>query len=309
VSLLLCELLRFADGFAGQCDPKLYYPNIPVLEQLTKAPPGRVLGVGCLPPMLNEIYRLRDVRGYDSVDPRPIVDLLRAVEHSAVRSPNYARAQAFVPRFPMAREDGRIRAPGILDMLGVRYFIFRGTPPPQARTLMQQDDYWVVENEGALPRAYIPQRVEALADEGLALKRMAADDFEPRRVAYVAERLELPDDCQGTAEIVDEVPCTVAVAAEMRTAGLVVLADQWYEGWRAELDGRDVPIVNVNHALRGVVLPAGKSRVDFHYEPPGFRLGLWLALAAAALLAVWVVRCLFRRETPDVVAGGGPNHE
>ncbi|HEV3007253.1 MAG TPA: YfhO family protein, partial [Pirellulales bacterium] len=289
VSLLLCELLRFADGFNPQCDSKLYYPTIPVLQQLTEAPPGRVLGVGCLPAMLNEIYRLRDVRGYDSVDPRRIVELLRAVAHPAVRLPNYARLQAYVPRFQTAREDGKIRAPGILDMLGVRYFIFRGTPPPQARTLMQQDDYWVVENERALPRAFVPRRVEALADEGLALERMAADDFDPRRLAYVAERLELPDDCQGTAEVVDEVPCAVAVQAEMRTAGLLVLADQWYEGWRAELNGHDAPIVRVNHAMRGVVLPAGKSRVDFRYEPPGFRVGLWLALGAVSLLAAWIV--------------------
>jgi hypothetical protein len=55
------------------------------------AAPGRVLGVGCLPPRLGERFGLRDVRGYDAVDPALLCDLLAGVASEASRSPDYAR--------------------------------------------------------------------------------------------------------------------------------------------------------------------------------------------------------------------------
>ena len=70
----------------------------------------------------------------------------------------------------------------------------------------------------------------------------------------------------------------------METAGLVVLADRWDIGWRAYLDGRPVPILQANHALRGVVVPAGTGTLEFRYQPASFAWGLRLAGAAATVL-------------------------
>jgi uncharacterized membrane protein YfhO len=63
-----------------------------------------------------------------------------------------------------------------------------------------------------------------------------------------------------------------------------VQSDCWYPGWRARIDGRDAPLLKVDHALRGVVLPAGDHEVEFAYVPRPLIAGLFLAPAAFALL-------------------------
>ena len=74
----------------------------------------------------------------------------------------------------------------------------------------------------------------------------------------------------------------------METPGLVVLADRWDKGWRAYWDGRPVPILEANYAIRGVVVPAGNGTLEFIYKPASLILGLWLAGFAALVLICWL---------------------
>jgi uncharacterized membrane protein YfhO len=75
-----------------------------------------------------------------------------------------------------------------------------------------------------------------------------------------------------------------------------VLADTFYPGWRATVDGRPAEIVRANHAFRSVRLPAGRHEVRFRYESAWFRWGLVLAgLGALALAAAAVARLAGRR--------------
>jgi hypothetical protein len=280
------ELLVFAYGVSAQCDPSLYYPPQPALTRLAEAPPGRVLGVWCLPANLNQAAGLREVRGYDGVDPHRIVRLLYAVRDKDYSSPDYAMTQWYVPRIPEAGPEGDVRVPPVLDMLGVRYLIF-DRRRKGARPFFAAEGYFVAENGRALPRVYVPRRVKAAPAEDKLLPLLAAADFDPRQTAYVEGDVTLPGDCRGTAAVLDEVPTRVRVAADMKTPGLLLLADQWYEGWNAYVEGRPAPLLRVNYALRGVVLPAGRSAVVFRYEPAGLTTGLRLLAVGLVVLLGW----------------------
>jgi hypothetical protein len=285
-AVLVGELLWFAHGRSQQSDPSLYYPPVPALEQLSRAPPGRILGILCLPPRLSEVVRLRDVRGYDGVDPRRLVELLRPVQDTRFAGNDYAVTQWYVPK-GVLNQDRPFTLPPVLSMLGVRYLLFRGPMPSKARPVFSGEDYWVIENPAALPRVSVPRRVRAVPEPDRTLALLSAADFDPKQVAYVEEPLDLPDDCRGTARITDEVPTRLAVSVDMQTPGLLLLSDLWYEGWQATLEGRPVPILRVNHALRGVVVPVGRGTVEFRYEQPGLAAGLKAAAAGLAALLLW----------------------
>jgi hypothetical protein len=111
-------------------------------------------------------------------------------------------------------------------------------------------------NENALPRTYVPARVEHVADQAECLRRLGSAEFNPREIAFV-DRPANAGPVRGTAEIVRETPTTIEVVAKMETPGVVVLADLWNTGWRATVAGENVEILRVNHALRGVALQAG----------------------------------------------------
>ena len=279
--MLLGELLWFAHGRSAQCDPALYYPRIPALEAVARAGPGRVIGHDCLPATLPATHGLADVRGYDSIDPGDYVRLLELAADPMSFKNKYAEVQWLKP-LVLGTGAEQVRLSPVLNLLGVRYLIGRGAPLPRTRPIIASPDYWVLENPAALPHVFVPRRVETVADAAARLRLLGAEDFDPRAVAFAETEVALPDDCRGRAEIVSETPTRIEVVLNMETAGLLVLADRWDPGWHARLDGREVPVLRVDHALRGVVVPARAAQLKFYYDPASFRLGLWLCGAAAA---------------------------
>ena len=294
--LMVADLLWFGCGRAAQCDPALYYPPIPVLEKIAKAAPGRIIGYRCLPASLAELCGLRDVRGYDAVDPGRLMDLMASTRDPHDTPSKYALSQWLTPNVELGPE-GSIRLSPVLDMLGVRYVVFRDSPPPNVHPAFSGPDYWVMVNSNALPRVFIPQRVEVAKEEKARLRMLASPQFDPRAVACVESPINLPGPFRGTAGIVEELPKRISVSVQMETPGLVVLADLWDEGWRACLNGKPVPILRTNHAIRGVIVPVGSSTLTFRYAPDSFAWGLRLAALAAMVLMVWLGMMVWRRRS------------
>jgi hypothetical protein len=288
-AVMMADLLWFDFGKNPQCARSLYYPPVPVLQQVAKSAPGRIIGYSCLPPALSAICGLQDIRGYDGVDPARLIDLLNLVnDPQSPPAPSYASTQWEAPKLAISPE-GDASLPPVLNMLGVRYVIFRGSPPPGARPAFQDTDYWVLLNPSALPRVFVPQRVEVLTDPALRLEKLASAQFDPRAVAYAESPVKLPETCRGSAEIAQETSTRLKVSLHMETAGLLILADLWDKGWRAFLDGTPVPILRANHAVRGVVVSSDSKTLEFRYHPASFALGLKLATLAAALLLGWTI--------------------
>jgi uncharacterized membrane protein YfhO len=80
----------------------------------------------------------------------------------------------------------------------------------------------------------------------------------------------------------------IAVGAQMKTAGLLVLADSWNAGWKVTLDGNPVPILRTDYDLRGIVLPSGASTVDFRYDSDTVRRAFQVAIIATGIIVCWL---------------------
>ena len=300
----VAELIEFGRSRDFQSDPQLYYPHIPVLEELARDTPVRVIGSGCLPAALATINGLRDVRGYDGVFPANFLKLL-SIAAQPQDGPEYLRAQFMRPKIRVTNA-GALLSP-VLDMLAVRHVIFRGSPPLGIHPTLASQDYWVLTNPNALPRAFIPGRVESVADSHERLKRLASEDFNPRDVAYVESPIDLPGPARGSVAILKELPSRITLAIAMETPGMIVLSDLWDAGWHAYLNDKPVPILRANHAVRGVVVPAGSATMQFRYEPASFVWGLRFAGLAVVALLAWLVvlRRLVARQ-PDGSASESP---
>ncbi|HEX4086243.1 MAG TPA: hypothetical protein VHY22_15105 [Chthoniobacteraceae bacterium] len=280
---MVAELLWNASTRNPQCDWNLYYPRLPILQALAHAPPGRMLACGYLPAALAQTHQLHDIRGYDAIDPARLMNLMAeaADPHSPVF--NYCMTQWYLPKFKMAPPD-QVLLPPILDLLNVRYVIFRGTPPPGIQPVLHHSIYWVLYNPRALPRAFVPRHVESVPDSAIRLEKMASANFDPAETCYTEQPLNLPANIVGEAALRAELPAKLAVSVKMQTAGLVVLSDLWDIGWKAYLNGNPVPIYRVDHAIRGVLVPPGDGTLIFEYDPDRFQWGLRLAAGAGIVI-------------------------
>lgn len=145
----------------------------------------------------------------------------------------------------------------------------------------------VYENPDALGRAYlVPTAVTAPGET--ALPRMERADWDPAQVAFVDRPVALPQGpLSGTARVTRYEPDLVEVQTQANRAALLVLADNYYEDWRVQVDGRPAQLVRANHTLRGVAVPAGAHRVTFTFEPRDLYTGWTLYLVCMGLLALY----------------------
>jgi hypothetical protein len=157
-----------------------------------------------------------------------------------------------------------------------------------------------------LPRAWIaPLAVavsgETFRDEVQAIYASSLPLWEPlRRVVLHADPdTDVP---QGVGEpqiipLVSETPQRLEFQTAYPSAGVLYVADTYYPGWEATIDGQPTPIYRANVGFRAVILPPGSHTVVMTYAPLTFRVGLWLS--AGALLS-FIVLLLFslRRTTP-----------
>jgi hypothetical protein len=283
--LLLGELLWFGYGRATQSEPQLYYPSVPAFATIPLSPSQRILGYGCFPASLPQTQKLLDVRGYDGVDPARFVDLLNIAAAPNRETIDYGAVQFFVPRV-IAMTPPSVRLPPVLDLLGVRYLVCTSKSAASSSEPFPAADYYVLENQSALPRTFVPRTVEVVPNDETRLAKLADPLFDPREIAYVEQPADLPASASGETEIVEANPQRVVLRAHMQTQGLVVLTDLWNTGWRASVDGKNVPIVRVDHTLRGVVAPAGESEIVLRYAPLSLKLGFSAAAIALLLLSI-----------------------
>jgi len=72
-------------------------------------------------------------------------------------------------------------------------------------------------------------------------------------------------------------------------AGLLYLAEAWYPGWRATVNGKPTAILKANYGFRAVVVPAGEVIVKLWYLPVGFLPGVTLSAIGfiAVVMLLW----------------------
>ena len=59
----------------------------------------------------------------------------------------------------------------------------------------------------------------------------------------------------------------VLIDVDARSAGHVVLNDPYHPWWSAELDGREVPVLQANGIFRAVAVEPGAHRLRFVFRP------------------------------------------
>ncbi len=87
------------------------------------------------------------------------------------------------------------------------------------------------------------------------------------------------------------------VKVEGPTPALVVVAEAWFPGWEAKVDGRKVPLVEADGAFLGVPVDAGTHVVTLEYHRPA-AAALGRLVTFATLLSVAVLAIRRRRRAP-----------
>jgi len=165
----------------------------------------------------------------------------------------------------------------VARLLGVRYAI--SSQPLEASGLgliAQEGDWRVYEVADPLPRTYVADDVQVIADDEVAREMLASGALDVSQTVI----LDQPVECGGRSEkggadaqIVTYEPNTVTVSVKAEQPGILVLTDSYDPNWTVTVDGVPADLLRAHTALRGVCLPAGEHLVQFAYQPRAFYAG------------------------------------
>ena len=76
-----------------------------------------------------------------------------------------------------------------------------------------------------------------------------------------------------------------------------------HTGWKAFIDGNETKIYRANHAFRGIVVPAGKHKIEFIYAPESFEISKNIALILSSLSFAGLIigLIIFRKEKNKII--------
>lgn len=191
-------------------------------------------------------------------------------------------------------------------LLGARYLLIGddapnpGTDVPGWQVLTEPAGVTIYEREDWEPRAFVVHDTLMASDEKESLEILSQPDLDLTRTAVIQVssetncHIEPGDSEDDRVEILSYEPDRVALEAEASTAGWLILNDLYYPGWKAFLDGDQVPIQPTNHGLRGVCLPVGVHEVVFEFQSQILFFGGLLTGLALVVLLVTVI--IWRRK-------------
>lgn len=226
-----------------------------------------------------------------------------------------ARARSGGLTMAIRASSGTLPDASILDLLAARVAIVaKGAAPPDLTDESAPAEGMVAGiRPTALPRTWIVHRVEVVPERTNRTDRQLKEfteallfpDGEPRdwrQQAVVESDLPLvpaaeppPPGTEESCSITEASASHVRIEARLASAGLVVLSDLYYPGWKLveEVSGKEIelPILRTNRVMRGAALPAGNHKLVYRYRPASV---LWggavsgvstLALLVAGLIA------------------------
>ena len=162
------------------------------------------------------------------------------------------------------------------------FTLWERTPPPMARMVYQAD---VVPGEAA--------RLARLQAGYPLLDRAMVDD----PVGSLQQPTTSP-----VVNVQDRAYSKVDVSVQTQTDGVLVLPDPYYPQWHVTVDGKPAKLLEVDHAFRGVEVPAGSHRVRFTYQDRAMQAGALLSLLTClGILGGWL--WLRRRDRPGEEPG------
>ncbi len=201
-------------------------------------------------------------------------------------------------------------SPSLLDLFAIRYLILpQAQEAPGFHEVVGQitttfgTPAVLYERDSAPPYArVVPMSAKLAVDDALPtildprfpVDRVAVFDDTSRVTSSAAQQpFQAPN---ASARVTRWEPGAMDIAvtgAESATSHLLV-AENWYKDWHAEVDGAPGVVRRANHAMLSVDLPPGAKSVRLWFDSPEYATGKLVSLAsllvALGLVAVGVLR-------------------
>ena len=230
-------------------------------------------------------YHHKTVGGYSPAKLQRYQDLIDfhiAPEMSRVASD----INAVIPTArTVADLEGGLKYYPVLAMLNTKYIVIDGNSYPLTYS-QALGNAWFVERSRTAPTA----------DAEMA----ALGEIDPGREAVIFDAqaaegtaAEYPGAAEGRIVLKEYSPNRLSYDVSAAASGLAVFSEIYYPaGWKAYIDGEEVPVLRADYTLRALLIDEGDHEVEFVYDPGSFTLGKNISLASSLAIILALAGCI-----------------
>ena len=267
------DSLRFAQKWMPFDPKELVFPEVPVISAIKKnIGEGRIFGnIGG---EVTTYYNFPSIEGYDPLYIGRYGEFIRSAS-----SGKFLNAERSVVKL-----DRRGKYTNrVLDLLGVSLIFHPVADTNQGWAfpvwedrnrfylIYQEKKFQLFRNNLSLPRASLFYDYEIIAGKEEIIERFYSKSFDFRKKIILEEKADISlGKGNGKADIVTYSPNKIMISVDTTAPALLFLADNYYPGWKAKVNGIGSKIYRADYSFRAVVVPAGKSEVEFSYSFPDF---------------------------------------
>ena len=179
----------------------------------------------------------------------------------------------------------------VLDMLNVRYIISKDQSNNSDR---------IHRRSSALGNAWFVNNIRFVNSNQAEMD--ALNTFDPKKEAIINEGLKgqignasIGQPTNAEIKLTSYHPDTLKYEYSAGNNVFAVFSEIFYDkGWKAYVDGEEVPIIRTDYLLRGLSLPGGNHKVEFIFAPDSMRISNIISLVASIILvlglgfAIWL---------------------
>ena len=166
----------------------------------------------------------------------------------------------------------------VLNMLNTKYIIAD-----------EQGQVYPFINEDANGNAWFVSELEKKASADEEIRALDSLQTAVKAVTSAAELSNQRFVVDSTAKIVltDYKPNHLKYTSTNSNDGFAVFSEVYYgNGWKATIDGTEVPIQRVNYTLRGLAIPAGSYEIEFKFDPEVVKTGSMISLGSSIVFGL-----------------------
>lgn len=269
--LTLINSLYFAQKWISFEEKRFVYPSNPVIAAMQKnIGQGRVFGDFYA--HIDTKYQLSTIEGYDPLFSKRYGEFIQSANTGKFTKPRMSNVRL---------ERRGIYAERVLDLLGVTliYHPRSFSNEPWAfpvwinyhkyKMIYQDKQFKLYKNLTALPRAKMFYQYEVIKGDTQLIERFYSPQFDFRNTLLLEENPRVKinkEKVKNKVQIVSYTPNKLTIAVETEKPGLLFLSDNYYPQWGATVNGKETKIYRADYSLRSVIVPAGKSTVEFIYR-------------------------------------------
>jgi hypothetical protein len=292
LALTYFDFFHLGYRFLTFSNKKFLYPTTPVIQYVqNKSRLSLARSYGLVEPEIASYFGLYTAETYN-----PLYLLRSGQLLNALSGKSYHDLP--VNKYYLSLQNGN-RLKSTLDFLGIVYVIGRKDINPSIEyfhTGNFQIDFEKIYSDGnndvfinrtALPRFALYYNPVVINNDKQILDTILLEKFDFKKTVIIEKQLPVKLQ-QGTGKVnlISSTLNSQNFTAKTDKPALFYISDTYFPGWKVKVNNKQTEIYRANYNFRAILIPKGKSIIEFEYYPLSYKIGLIVTVISTSLLII-----------------------